>query len=133
MQRAHRQILAAAIAAEVAIFAVIAPNFFTAVNFFEIARLNVELGLLAIALTPILITGGIDLSVGAMMGLAAVSFGAAWQDFHLPLAAAAVVAIVVGGPRGGPKSLHKPPRGSGFRRSSSRSAHSRCSAASRKA
>ncbi len=101
MQRAHKQILAAAIAAEVAIFAVIAPNFFTAVNFFEIARLNVELGLLAIALTPILITGGIDLSVGAMMGLAAVSFGAAWQDFHLPLAAAAVVAIVVGAAGGG--------------------------------
>ncbi len=101
MQRAHKQILAAAIAAEVAIFAVIAPNFFTAVNFFEIARLNVELGLLAVALTPILITGGIDLSVGAMMGLAAVSFGAAWQDFHLPLAAAAVVAIVVGAAGGG--------------------------------
>ncbi len=101
MQRAHKQILAAAIAAEVAIFAVIAPNFFTAVNFFEIARLNVELGLLAVALTPILITGGIDLSVGAMMGLAAVAFGAAWQDFHLPLAAAAVVAIVVGAAGGG--------------------------------
>ena len=101
MQRAHKQILTAAIGAEVAIFAVIAPNFFTAVNFFEIARLNVELGLLAIALTPILITGGIDLSVGAMMGLAAVAFGAAWQDFHLPLAAAAVVAIVVGAAGGG--------------------------------
>jgi len=101
VQRAHKQILTAAIGAEVAIFAVIAPNFFTAVNFFEIARLNVELGLLAIALTPILITGGIDLSVGAMMGLAAVAFGAAWQDFHLPLAAAAVVAIVVGAAGGG--------------------------------
>ena len=84
MQRAHKRILAVALAAEVVIFALIAPNFLTAGNFFEIARLNVELGLLAVALTPILITGGIDLSVGAMMGLSAVCFGAAWQDFHLP-------------------------------------------------
>ena len=96
MQRAHKRILAGALAAEVVIFALIAPNFFTPGNFFEIARLNVELGLLAIALTPILITGGIDLSVGAMMGLSAVCFGAAWQDFHLPLGLAAAVAMIVG-------------------------------------
>lgn len=101
MQRAHKRILAGALAAEVVLFALIAPNFFTPGNFFEIARLNVELGLLAIALTPILITGGIDLSVGAMMGLAAISFGAAWQDFRLPIAAAAAVAMAVGAAGGG--------------------------------
>jgi rhamnose transport system permease protein len=101
VQRAHKRILAGALVAEVAVFAIIAPNFFTPGNFFEIARLNVELGLLAIALTPILITGGIDLSVGAMMGLAAVCFGAAWQDFQLPIAAAAVVAMAVGAAGGG--------------------------------
>ena len=96
MRRAHKRILAAAIALEVAVFSLIAPNFLTTGNVFEIARLNVELGLLAIALTPILITGGIDLSVGAMMGLSAVSFGAAWHDLQLPLALAAVAAMAVG-------------------------------------
>jgi rhamnose transport system permease protein len=105
VQRAHKRILAAAIALQMAVFAVIAPNFLTAGNFFEIARLNVELGLLAIALTPILITGGIDLSVGAMMGLAAVCFGSAWQDFHLPLSAAAAVAIAAGAAGGGLNAL----------------------------
>ena len=40
-------------------------------------RFSVELGLLALALTPVIVTGGIDLSVGSMMGLAAVVFGAA--------------------------------------------------------
>jgi rhamnose transport system permease protein len=105
VQRAHKRILAGAIALQVAIFALIAPNFFTAGNFFEIARLNVELGLLAIALTPILITGGIDLSVGAMMGLSAVCFGAAWQDFHLPLPGAAAIAIAVGAAGGGLNAL----------------------------
>ena len=52
-------------------------NFFTVANFFEITRLSVELGLLAVALTPVIVSGGIDLSVGAMMGLSAVVFGAA--------------------------------------------------------
>ena len=74
------------VAVEIALFAAIAPNFATVGNFFEISRLGVELGLLAIALTPVIVTGGIDLSVGAMMGLAAVLFGVAWQDWHLPIA-----------------------------------------------
>jgi rhamnose transport system substrate-binding protein len=94
--RAHKAALASALAAEIAIFALVAPNFFTFANFFEIARLNAELGLLAVALTPILISGGIDLSVGAVMGLAAVCFGAAWRDLQLPIPAAAAVALAVG-------------------------------------
>ena len=99
--RAHKAALAAALAAEVAIFAIFAPNFFTLANFFEIARLNAELGLLAVALTPILITGGIDLSVGATMGLAAVCFGGAWRDLQWPVPAAAAVALAVGCAGGG--------------------------------
>ncbi len=66
-----------------AVFALIAQNFFTLGNFFEILRLSVELGLLAIALTPVIVSGGIDLSVGSMMGLAAVLFGAAYHDWGL--------------------------------------------------
>ena len=84
-----------------AIFALFAPNFFTLANFFEIARLNAELGLLAVALTPILIAGGIDLSVGAVMGLAAVCFGAAWRDLHFPIPVAVLVALAVGALGGG--------------------------------
>jgi rhamnose transport system substrate-binding protein len=103
--RAHKAALAAALVAEIAIFAIVAPNFFTVANFFEIARLNAELGLLAVALTPILITGGIDLSVGAMMGLAAVCFGAAWRDLHWPVPAAAAVALAVGCAGGGLNAL----------------------------
>lgn len=89
-------ILLVALAAEVALFAAIAPNFATTGNFFEITRLSVELGLLAIALTPVIVTGGIDLSVGAMMGLAAVVFGAASRDWGFHPAAAAVIALAVG-------------------------------------
>lgn len=101
----HNAVLAAALAAEAAIFALVAPNFLTVANGFEITRLNVELGLLAVALTPILITGGIDLSVGAMMGLAAVCFGAVWQDWGLSIPAAAGVALAVGCAGGGLNAL----------------------------
>ncbi len=85
-----------ALVLEVAIFSAIAENFFTWGNFFEMIRFSVELGLLALALTPVIITGGIDLSVGSMMGLAAVVFGAAWRDWHFSLPAAAVIALLLG-------------------------------------
>ena len=89
-------VLLLVLAAEVAVFAATAQNFFTLGNFFEVIRFSVELGLLAIALTPVIVSGGIDLSVGSMMGLAAVLFGAAVQDWHLPLAVAAALALAAG-------------------------------------
>ena len=84
------------LAIECAIFAVTGRNFLTAANGFEIARLSVEVGLLALALTPIIITGGIDLSVGSTMGLAAVVMGALWRDAGVPLPLAIVAALLVG-------------------------------------
>jgi rhamnose transport system permease protein len=81
---------------EIAIFAFTGPNFFSATNAFEVVRLGVELGLLALALTPVIVTGGIDLSVGSMMGLCAVVFGYLWRDWHLPILAAAAATLAIG-------------------------------------
>ena len=81
---------------ECVIFSITGNNFLTASNAFEITRLSGEVGLLALALTPIIITGGIDLSVGSMIGLAAVVFGALWRDVHLPVAVAVPAALLVG-------------------------------------
>jgi rhamnose transport system substrate-binding protein len=89
-------VLLGALAAEIVLFSLIAPNFATLGNFFEVTRLSVELGLLAIALTPVIITGGIDLSVGSMMGLAAVMFGVASRDWGMSIAGAALVSLLVG-------------------------------------
>jgi rhamnose transport system substrate-binding protein len=89
-------ILLLALVGELILFAAIAQNFFTLGNGFEIIRLSVELGLLAIALTPVIVSGGIDLSVGSMMGLAAVLFGAAYHDWGLPLPSAAAIALAAG-------------------------------------
>src|SRR3954471_1596560 len=86
-------VLLAALALEVLVFAVLAPNFFSVENFFEVIRLSVEVGLLSIALTPIIITGGIDLSVGSIMGLSAVAFGASRAAWDLSAGAAVVIAL----------------------------------------
>ena len=81
---------------ECSVFSVSGNNFLSTSNAFEITRLSVEIGLLALALTPIIISGGIDLSVGSMMGLAAVVMGGLWRDAHLPMTIAIALALVVG-------------------------------------
>jgi rhamnose transport system substrate-binding protein len=92
-------VLLVVILVECLVFGMAGHNFATAGNAFEITRLSVEIGLLALALTPIIVTGGIDLSVGSMMGLAAVVFGALWQaGVALPAAIALTLLLgVVGG------------------------------------
>src|SRR3989441_8818056 len=81
---------------ECGVFSVTGNNFLSTSNAFEITRLSVEIGLLALALTPIIITGGIALSVGSMMGLAAVVMGGLWRDLHLTLAVAIGLSLMVG-------------------------------------
>jgi rhamnose transport system permease protein len=97
--------LLVALVVEIAVFAFVAERFFTIANAFEVMRFSVELGLLAVALTPVIVTGGIDLSVGSLMGLAAVVFGAAYRDWQIPIAAAAIVALLVGAAGGAINAL----------------------------
>ena len=92
----HEWVLLVVLVIECAVFSVTGSNFLTAANGFEITRLSVEVGLLALALTPVIITGGIDLSVGSMMGLCAVVLGALWRDAHVPLALALMATLVIG-------------------------------------
>lgn len=92
----HEWALLVVLLLECGIFSVTGNNFLTAGNAFEIVRLSVEIGLLALALTPVIITGGIDLSVGSMMGLSAVVFGALWRDAHWPIVLAAIAALMLG-------------------------------------
>ena len=89
-------VLLLVIVAECLIFSITGNNFLSATNAFEITRLSVEIGLLALVLTPIIITGGIDLSVGSMIGMSAVVLGGLWRDAHLPIAVAAALTLFVG-------------------------------------
>jgi rhamnose transport system permease protein len=94
--RSQAAVLGVVVAAEVALFSLVAPNFATAANAAEIVRLMVEVGLLALALTPIIVSGGIDLSCGALLGLAAIVLGALWRDAGWPIGLACAAALVVG-------------------------------------
>src|SRR3984957_6756076 len=85
-----------ALLAEIGVFSGFAQNFFTTANFLEVIRLSVELGLLALALTPVIIPGGIDFSGGSMMGLSAVVFGSLVMDWHWRIPAAVVATLVIG-------------------------------------
>ena len=78
---------------EIVVFSVIGTNFLSLANAFEVLRLSVEIGLLALALTPVITSGGIDLSVGSLMGLSAVVFGKLWRDGGLPIGAAAALTL----------------------------------------
>jgi rhamnose transport system permease protein len=89
-------ILVLLLAVEVAIFAILGTNFLTVANALEVMRLSVEIGLLALALTPVIVTGGIDLSVGALMGLSAVLLGKMWRDAGLPIWVAALCTLAIG-------------------------------------
>jgi rhamnose transport system permease protein len=98
-------ILAGILLLEIGIFSVIGTNFFTLVNAFEVLRLSVEIGLLAVALTPVITTGGIDLSVGSLMGLSAVFFGMLWRDAGLPIIGAAALTLLLGAVAGSVNGL----------------------------
>lgn len=80
----------------VAFLATRTDRFLTPSNLLNQGRLMAEVGLVALPMTYIIITGGIDLSVGSIFGLAAIVLGFSWRVIGLPLELAIVVAIVVG-------------------------------------
>lgn len=70
-------------------------------NTFDIVRHSVEIGLLALVMTPIILTGGIDLSVGSLLGLCAILFGKLWRDAGLSPMAAGICTLGIGAFAGG--------------------------------
>jgi len=68
---------------------------------FDILRHSCEIGLLALALTPVILTAGIDLSVGSLLGLCAILFGKLWHDGGLSIPVAAACAVGFGALGGG--------------------------------
>ena len=89
-------VLLALLIGELVWFTIAGTNFLTLDNGLEILRASTEVGLLALALTPVILTGGIDLSCGALLGLSAVVFGAIWRDAGQPLPVAVAAALGVG-------------------------------------
>ena len=101
----HEAVLAGLLLVEVVVFTALGTNFLTAANAFEVLRAAVPAGLLALALTPVIVSGGIDLSVGSLLGLSAVVLGELWRDHGLPIAAAALLTLAAGAAGGALNAL----------------------------
>jgi len=97
----HETILLFVVLFEWLYFNSVGPRFGSVDNSFDIVRHSVEIGLLALAMTPIILTGGIDLSVGSLLGLCAILFGKLWRDAGLPIPVAAVCTLGLGALAGG--------------------------------
>src|SRR5271169_4823235 len=78
-------------------------SFATSENFFNITRNFSFIGIMALGMTAVIATGGIDLSVGSIMGLTAVASGLtleagypAWAAILVVLAAGAITGLING-------------------------------------
>ena len=101
----HEVVLLLVLIAEIVLFNTLGRRFLTADNVANIVRQSVEIGLLALVMTPVILTGGIDLSVGSLLGLCAVIFGMLWHDVGLSPWVAGLGAIAVGAFGGGVNAL----------------------------
>lgn len=78
-----------------AFFSIFGKNFFSVATLVNILDSSYYIGFLAIGVTFVIITGGIDLSIGTIMMCGALIGGVAYNIWHWPIAAALAVAVVV--------------------------------------
>lgn len=92
----HETILAGLTVIALAVLAMQSDKFFTSDNLLNQGRLMAEVGLVALAMTFVIVTGGIDLSVGSILGFTAILLGVFWKNVGLPLPLAIVFAMAFG-------------------------------------
>jgi len=80
----------------VAVFAAGTDHFLSAATFRTVANQLPDLLLVSIGMTFVILTGGIDLSVGSIVALSGAVAGAAIADWQLPVGAAVLLAIGAG-------------------------------------
>lgn len=68
------------------ILSFISPHFFTERNMFNILDQSVVLGIVAVGMTLVILTGGIDLSVGSVAGLTGIILALLLKEFPIPVA-----------------------------------------------
>jgi rhamnose transport system permease protein len=96
----HETLLAVILIVALAILGLCNDRFLTIDNLLNQGRLMTEVGIIALPMTFIIITGGIDLSVGSVVGLCAIMLGYSWKNFGFPLPLAIVFSLSVGAAAG---------------------------------
>jgi rhamnose transport system permease protein len=77
-----------------AVFTALSPDFLTLSNLLNMARLDTENGIIALGMAIVIASGGIDLSVGAILGLSSVVLG--YASLHgVPIGMAIALALGV--------------------------------------
>jgi ribose transport system permease protein len=71
------------VVALVAVLSFISPHFFSSYNMFNLMDQTVVTGLASLGATLVILTGGIDLSVGSVIGLSGVVFGVSFKTIGL--------------------------------------------------
>lgn len=106
-KQARQKLLAfASLIALVVVFSVLEPDaFMTRENLIGILQSTTVIGVLAIASTFIIITGGIDLSVGVLMTFSAVMAGVFLVQWGWPLPLGVLAAVLTGALVGGCSGL----------------------------
>jgi ribose transport system permease protein len=82
------------------IFSVASPNFLQFDNVVGILLATAVNGVLALGVTFVIITGGIDLSIGTVMTLSAVMAGVFMTNWHLPMLLGILAGLATGGVAG---------------------------------
>ena len=78
-------------------FSITTANFLTANNVFNMLRQIAVLALISIGMMAVLVTGGIDLSVGNQMSLIGILLALMMSSFGIPMLPASILAILIGG------------------------------------
>jgi ribose transport system permease protein len=89
--RLEARMLGLALAIAVAL-SLLSPYFLTTGNLLNLLDQSVVVGIVSIGMTFVILTGGIDLSVGSVVGLTGVVLGLALQHFDIPTAIVCAIA-----------------------------------------
>jgi ribose transport system permease protein len=76
--------------------AILSPAFLTTSNLISLVRNIAIMGIVAVVFTLLLVIKGLDLSVGALVGLSGVVLGKTATTMHLPLSLALLITVCVG-------------------------------------
>jgi ribose transport system permease protein len=80
----------------VLLFGLLSHNFLSARTFVALANRIPPLAVISAGMTLVLIIGGIDLSVGSLLGFCGAVFGVAVANYHFPLLAAIALTLAIG-------------------------------------
>jgi ribose transport system permease protein len=96
LRSASQFLIVVAVLAECLIFSMLSPSFLTVENFVNVALQIAIYGMLAVGMTLVIITGGIDLSVGSVVAFSGVATASLLEKFSRQQPIGIFVAITAG-------------------------------------